>query len=274
MKAVFPINWAPKTAFTNSGLEMSPLLNTSTSTPWSAPSVVLPSWLPSKQSPTDPKNPVPGTSNDGQSLAWALESSRYNLYNGLWASKTAASRGGVDYSTVRQGENDADGASVWSDLSTGLKPRVASTMKSIVSNSVAAAGQVWMLSTESGPFVNCLGVRASQRGASAQLTPSDYLTFMCPDGSLPNNGQDGWPGWKGMQGQWWGPGNHLNANAFVRYATDQMDLGPNDPSAGKPVPTGSTEDNFGVFADFSILVAAWLQMTKDLQGQGINPNGI
>jgi hypothetical protein len=40
------------------------------------------------------------------------------------------------------------------------------------------------------------------------------------------------------------------------------------------VQTGSTENNFGVFQDFGIQVAAWTTLAADLQGLLLNPNGL
>lgn len=244
------------TAFNDSSSAICARMNTSQYDPWAPHSTAT--WILTKTTETP---------EDYESLGWALESSRYDLYNGAWASAAQVVNGGdVDYSDVRQGQASADGALVWSDLSTGLKPRVASIMTAV--NTVASAsGQVWMLSCQGGPFVNCKGVRASQRAANETVgTSADFLTFMSTVTT--------WPGWPGMRGQWWGVGTNATAGVQQRWALDQMYLGLNVPAPDVINPTNSSEDNFGVFADFNIQVAAWAAMANDLQGLGLNPNGV
>ena len=234
-------------------------MSTSVYTPYADPTGVGQGWI---------LNRVPG---DSESLGWALESSRYDLYNGAWAAAAAAGNV-IDYAAVKQGSNEADGALMWRDLSTGLKPRTALIMTGLTSP-LALPGQIWMLSNQCGPFVNDLGVRFSKRGSTTPVTPADLLTFTCPDADLPTTTalagtQAHWPGWSGMAGQWYGPGTASNANVPVVWSLDQYSLAGNgvtDPDNGVVPPTESTEDNFGVFADFGIQVAAWLAMAQDLQ---------
>lgn len=244
------------------------LMNTSVFNPWKNASKIQ--WTLQYNGPVKADNKK-GDYKDWFALPWALEGSRYDLYNGKWAAAHASSMlssSSIDYYAVTQGVNGADGSLMWSDLSTGLKPRVASRMIGATvdnaSNAVnALAGQVWMLSCEAGPFVNSMGVRAGVRSQNVVLNPeTDYLTFTCPETS--------WPGWTGMQGQWWGPGTSANANVNLKYALDQQLWGPYDPNVIAPlipISTGGTEDNFGVFADFNIQLAAWIQMALDLQGK-------
>jgi hypothetical protein len=261
------------TKVTSAPVAVSPLLNTSVYTPWNKNAALL--W-------TVAAYGTKGISPDAQSLGWALEASRYDLYNGAWASAAAAVNGkAVDYSaaSVMQGFNGADGALMVSDLSTGLKPRVASLMKDIT-NATMAAGQVWMLSVEAGPFVNNKGVRGTTRQTDtppSALVSDDYLTFSCPDSALDST--DPWPGWKGMQNQYYGPGTKAqNANVLQAWALNQCQLGLYDPAIVDGVyvvpAADSSEDNFGVFADFNIMAAAWLELANDLNGNGLNPNGI
>ncbi len=240
------------TAFNNATVAISGRMNTSQYDPWSSHEP----WVLTR---------FTSTPEDYEALGWALESSRYDLYNGAWAAAAAAG-GPIDYDLVKQGVAQTDGALIWSDLSTGLKPFLASRMTA-VKTTACAAGQVWMLSCQSGPFVNCKGVRASARAANTSVTdPADFLTFMAPSTT--------WPGWPGMKNQWWGIGTSATAGVQQRWALDQMYLGPNAPAPDVVNPTNSSEDNFGVFADFNVQVAAWVAMAKDLQGLGLNPNGV
>lgn len=249
------------TAFTNSTTASCPLMNTSEFTPWAnAVGASSASWILAKQNPP---------TDDTACLGWALEGSRYDLFNGAWAFAAAGDTNAVDYNAVKQDEAGADGALLWSDLSTGLKPRVASIMKT-VTTPAAAAGQVWMLSNQCGPWVNFKGVRASARSTEGPAPQPDWLTFGCPDSAFHG---EAWPGWTGMAGQWWGPGTSANAGILQTWSLDQASLGAHDP-ATSTVTTDSTENNFGVFADFNIQVAAWRAMARDLRGQGLNPNGI
>ena len=246
------------------------LMNTSMYTPWN--SATTKPWVLVNGGAVKADN-TSGDYKDYFALAWALEGSRYDLYNGLWAYNAAHASGRsdpqIDYYAVKQGLNTANGATLWLDLSTGLKPRVASIIIGATApNTVTAAqaalkGMVYMLSCEAGPFVNAMGVRAKVRdgtGATALVEKTDLLTFMCPSSD--------WPCWSGMQGQWWGPGTKANANKNVRYVLDQQLFGPCDPGQGSTAPTstGGSEDNFGVFADFNIIFAAWTQMALDAQG--------
>ena len=246
-------------AYNNSNIAVNGLMNTSQFTPYADASNPY-SWILTK-----------GGDVDYMGLGWALEGSRYDLFNGLWAKDVSSNPGDINYSEVKQGVASADGAEIWTDLSTGLKPRVASIMKNL-STPASARGQIWMLSNQCGPWVNLKGVRLQ---APPNPTQADWLTFTCPDSALHG---EAWPGWLGMAGQWWGPGTSATAGELQRWSFDQESLGPYDPQnqlPGNPVATtSSTEDNFGVFADFDIQIAAWLQMAKDLQGQGLNPNGV
>jgi hypothetical protein len=242
------------------------LMNTSKFNPWESANGTVP-WILSYNGPV-----VADTVNykDYYALGWALEGSRYDLYNGAWAAdaKTGSASSIIDYSTVQQGQYSADGSLLWSDLSTGLKPRVAARLLGIQlkSGSVkqttnAMAGNVWMLSCQAGPYVNAMGVCASKRsGTGGVIDPTDLLTFTYP-------GSD-WPGWDGMKNQWWGIGSAKNANVNVKAILDQQTWGPND-TYNPPstiLATGSSEDNFGVFSDFNIQFAAWVQMALDAQG--------
>lgn len=255
------------TAFNDLTLARTPLMQTSACTPWGLS--------------TSAANPLvlyfAGSNGDSDSaaLAWALESSRYDLYNGAWAA--AIGNGAVDYSAVTQGVGGVDGAAIWADLSTGLKPRVAAT---IVNMTPAAATRcIWMLSTQSGPFVNNMGVRHSARGGDVAITPADLLTFGCPDARLSSG--DPWPGWTNMQGQWCGPGTKANAGVMQRYALDQMFNGVTYAIAQNGTPltvpttngTGSTENNFGVFHDMGIIAAAWARMATDMRGATLGSDG-
>ena len=244
------------------------LMNTSKFNPWDSANGSVP-WILSYNGPV-----VADTVNykDYYALAWALEGSRYDLYNGAWAAdaKTGSASSIIDYSTVQQGQYSADGSLLWSDLSTGLKPRVAARLLGIQlkSGSVkqttnAMAGNVWMLSCQAGPYVNAMGVCASKRsGTGGVIDPTDLLTF-----TYPGSGLD-WPGWDGMKNQWWGIGSATNANVNVKAILDQQKWGVND-TYNPPstiIATGSSEDNFGVFSDFNIQFAAWVQMALDAQG--------
>jgi hypothetical protein len=233
------------TAYNNSLQAFSPLMNTSKFNPWnSSPQT---NWIVQKQGGNN------GVTKDTGNLGYALESSRYDLYNGAWANNV-----NNDLASVKQDVKGADGAKLWYDLSTGLKPFAASIMKS-VQTPACAAGQVWMLSNQCGPFVNNKGVQYSTRSANVPVTdPSQLLTFTCP-------GDPGWPGWKGMAGQTYAPGT---PGVLSAWALDQLNLGPLDPNGSDIPETKCSEDNFGVYADFHVQVAAWLAMAKDMQGQG------
>jgi hypothetical protein len=248
---------------TGIGNQYCALMNTSKFNPWNSANGSVP-WILSYNGPptADPVN-----FKDYFALGWALEGSRYDLYNGAWAAD-AKTGSIIDYSTVQQGQYFADGSLLWSDLSTGLKPRVARNLLGIQlkSGSVkqttnAMAGNVWMLSCQAGPYVNAMGVCASKRsGTGGVIDLTDLLTFTYP-------GSD-WPGWDGMKGQWWGIGSATNANVNVKAILDQQTWGPND-TYNPPstiLATGSSEDNFGVFSDFNIQFAAWVQMALDAQG--------
>lgn len=250
-------------AFNDSTLPMAPRMSTSEFNPWHDASNSI-HWQLTKSNP-----PV----SDVACAGWNLEGSRYDLYNGMWAKESAetAEATTIDYSLVKQGENSADGGLLWTDLSTGLKPRTASIMKN-VSNADNAVQQVWMLSCQSGPFVNNMGVRQSARNYNGAASSDDIFGFACPDSAISSDGY--WPGWKGMAGQWYGPGTKDNANSLGIWATDQMPLPPLTTPSPFNVLTGSTEDNFGVFYDLGIQEAAWNQMAKDLRGEYLNPNGI
>jgi hypothetical protein len=239
------------TAYNNSLQAFSPLMNTSKFNPWNTSSQT--NWI--LEHEVGSSQPTSNTS----AMGYALESSRYDLYNGAWAYES-----NNDLGSVKQDYNSADGAKLWYDLSTGLKPYAASIMKS-VQTPACAAGQVWMLSNQCGPFVNNKGVQFSDRTANVPVTdPSKLLTFTCP-------GDPGWPGWKGMAGQRYAPGTPGVLNA---WALDQVSLGSLDPSNGVIPETKCTENNFGVFADFNVQVAAWLAMAQDLQGLGACSAGL
>jgi hypothetical protein len=263
------------TVFTDSSKPYTPLMQTSQCTPW--------------QSNTDKWALYFGGamgSSDSDALAWALESSRYDLYNGRWAAGIASNPSLVDYSGVKQGallsavpEQDwssvIDGGTIWADLSTGLKPRVANNLVSLTP--AAAQKVIWMLSTQSGPFVNNAGVEFSARSPATSVTDSSkWLTFQCPNTAL--NSGNPWPGWVNMQGQWYGPGTSANAGIVQTYATDQFFNGKvisTTPPFIQPadMPTGSTEDNFGVFHDFGIIAGAWARMALDMTGQTLDNEG-
>ena len=262
---------------------ISPLLNNSTFTPWNCQDVPNLYWTPEYYQQ--------GVAEDINTLAWALESSRYDLYNGAWAYTTAGGTGGagglggvlgkpvydIDYSLVTQGCFGADGALMISDLSTGLKCRVANIFKGITTAS-ALVGQVWMLSTEACAFVNTLGVRGNARGQSTPILISDLLTFSCPPTSL--NATDPWPGWYGMQGQYYGVGTSKNAGKLQMWSLDQLQLAgknidPSCDSSGVYITpnANSSENNYGVFSDPGIIFASWLRLTTDLlAGMTANKN--
>lgn len=249
------------------------LMNTSQFTPWN--NAATTPWMLTYVGPVTPNN-VSGAYKDYYALPWALEGSRYDLYNGAWAAAaaTASASKEINYDDVKQGSSGANGALLWSDLSTGLKPRVAARIKgiyvgvqamgtdsaAIVTQTTASlAGQVWMLSCQAGPFVNAMGVRASKRDGTGGAAPDDLLTFTYPGGD--------WPGWAGMKGQWWGPGARVNANLNKKVIIDQQKWGPADTTPPDTIlGTNSSEDNFGVFADYNIQFAAWVQMALDAQG--------
>jgi hypothetical protein len=202
------------------------------------------------------------------SLGWALEGSRYDLFNGYWASKAAAATGKpLSYDAVAQGANDADGTEVIEDLTTGLKGRCARGVLSVGTGgtgSLAAAASrcVWMLSNEAGPFVDTAN--------NAFACPDSALELEAPESS---SAWPGWPGWMGMRGQLYGPGNGTQS-APVRWNLNQMNLGQYDPSPTTVVGSNCSENNFGVFADFHIQVAAWLALARDMRGEGVYSGGI
>jgi hypothetical protein len=267
---------ATSTAFTNSKNAFTPLMQTSVCTPWN--SGATNGWFLQYGGGS-------GTC-DSNGLAWALESSRYDLYNGAWAAKcnpVGTAPLSMDNGRVVQNAtgalDDVDGAMVWADMSTGLKPKLAKFMLNL--STAAATRMVWMLSTQSGPFVNNMGVRFGARPVppTTQVPPAtlqDYLTFACPSPA-----GDAWPGWPGMKGQWYGPGTKATAGGVAKWAMDQFFSGltlSTSPSTGLPIvcpisPTGSTEDNFGVFADFGIIEAAWARMALDLRGETLGTDG-
>ena len=283
------------TTLNDSTQAISPLMSTSIYTPWknggpaTSGGTQFP-WVlqPFDKTPSTPPFAKGDSTGDGACMGWALEASRYDLYNGKWAYDASATPAQIEYFAVEQGVNGADGALLWSDLSTGLQAYVASKMtdttRAGISSPAAAAGQVWMLSNQAGPWVNSLSVRAAVRGTDATIEPADLLTFTCPDSGLsvepmPEGSWSGWPGWNGMQGQAWGA-FHKQPNVVGAWALDQAPLGPCDPATLAVPPyiatTGSTENNFGVFYDFNIQVAAWLAMALQLQGIGPTcpPTGI
>lgn len=267
---------------TQQGNQFCTLMNTSEFTPWQNAGAT--SWILTYNGAVTADN-TDGAFKDYYALPWALEGSRYDLYNGQWAAAAAAAAGAgapISYDAVKQGVHNADGSLLWSDLSTGLKPRVANIIKSawngipttpagagasqaaqVTQLTAALAGQIWMLSCQAGPFVNAMGVRASRRDGTGVSARADLLTFTYPG----TEGSYSWPGWSGMKGQWWGVGTATNANVNVKAVLDQQNWGPADPTpAATIVSTGSTEDNFGVFSDYNIQFAAWVQMALDAQG--------
>jgi hypothetical protein len=247
------------TAYQRKGVEaMSPTLSTSQFDPWTSKLVWLPAGIHAD---------VPDV--DAKTQGWYLEGSRYDLYNGLMQAQISATSPHPRDVSVGAG---ADGGLLWDDLSTGLKPRTASKVKSLTSKTGLAAN-VWMLSAQCGPYVNTKGVRASARSTNTGNRPTaDTMKFGCPDSELP--AANAWPGWKGMRGQSYSPGGKNSAGVLQRYAYDQMELGPLDPELGKIVETGATEDNFGVFHDFGLMMQAYSAMAKELGGGGLNPHGI
>ena len=245
------------TAFNDASVAIASRMSTSVYTPWADPDGTGQGWI------------LNYAAGDSLGLGWALESSRYDLYNGAWAAAAAAAvvpKAQTDYFRVRQGANGADGALLWNDLSTGLKPYVAGVMNpTSITSRAALPGQVWMLSNQCGPFVNDLGVRYSKRGVPGPVLLDDLLTFACPDTDLPETPAAfhvgaHWPGWAGMAGQYYGPDTEAVANTILVWSLDQFPVGLVS-LIGK---TNSTEDNFGVFADFNIQVAAWLAMAQNL----------
>jgi hypothetical protein len=258
-----PAGLGSQTALTDAGVQVSPITGTGQyPPPWGNAAV---------------SDYILGatTTGDAANRGWFLEGSRYDLYNGAWAAQVAASSGRpLSYAAVSQGSGLVDGAMLINDLSTGLKPFAAATAISCNSNQTAMAAQVYMLSTECGPFVNHRGVRAC--AAEGTTDQKDWQTFSVPNSALPatTSPWPGWPGWQGMAGQPYAPGV---VGTLQRYAVDQMSFGEYDPNGDTVPSTGSTEDNFGVFADFDILVAAWLRLTLDLTGDPTSanaPNGI
>lgn len=69
------------------------------------------------------------------------------------------------------------------------------------------------------------------------------------------------------------PRRHVGP-APVRWNLNQMYLGQYDPSPSAVVGSNCTENNFGVFADFHIQVAAWLALARDMRGEGVNTAAI
>jgi hypothetical protein len=264
---------AGQTAAQNSSLAFTPLMNTSTCNPWTWTDDFYLEFVPASQN-SDP-------------LAWALESSRYDLYHGQWAAQAvqAAGGGAIDYSTLKQknsspsfvddGKYFADGELLWTDLSTGLKPFVFTQIQGL--DPTPASKIVWMLSTQSGPFVNNCGVEYDARPGNTNAGTKTLLTFTAVDISPPPPDDSYyWPGWKGMKGQWYGPGSSATAGVLQQWATDQMLKTPShdpDEPDGQIIVTGSTEDNFGVFADICVIERAWSRMAMDLLGQTLGTDG-
>lgn len=284
------------TAYNSGNLQkpFSALLNTSQYTPWLNNDAVP--WL------VTPLVTGAGTvTANASSLGWALEGSRYDLYNGFWAANTRWNpSAAVDYSLVAQGKQVTysaagktytgivDGGLLWEDLSLGLKPYVGAVMRSMSDNGntpgpTNGRGQVLMLSVQCGPFNNCQGADAATRqvpGPTSNPNPTS-LTFSCPDSALGAAGTGpssdptcwpGWPGWYGMNGTYWGPGTAANTGILQPYTLSQINLGPLDPSQF-PVLNNSTEDNFGVFADVGVLLAAYVSMAKDMNGTAPGSDG-
>ena len=259
------------TVMNSSAPPSTPLLQRSVDTnPWAKAGLVntAPGWL------VPPVNTGSPDQGDVYALGFALESSRYDLWNGMWASQlVAGTTAAVYYGQVTQrgGTNCViDGARIWSDLSMGLKPFTASIVAGAITTPAAAAGNVFMLSNQAGQFVNCMGLAASHRvyPSASNPTPGAYtgpdayrLGFSCPNSALPAKG-DPFPGWLGMAGQYWGPYASQFTGQLQRWCLNQAFLGEGD--LAFPVPTDASEDNFGVFADFDILVAAWQQAAEDL----------
>jgi hypothetical protein len=119
-----------------------------------------------------------------------------------------------------------------------------------------------MLSNEAGPFVDTAN--------NAFACPDSALELEAPESS---SAWPGWPGWMGMRGQLYGPGNGTQS-APVRWNLNQMNLGQYDPSPTTVVGSNCSENNFGVFADFHIQVAAWLALARDMRGEGVYSGGI
>jgi hypothetical protein len=258
------------TTFNDDTNPVAPRILTSKYDPWITTSV---EWQPTRD-----KKHV----NSIASIGYTLEGSRYDLYHGMWAKQAAiANETEINYNDVFQGENGANGALIWSDLSTGLKIGAAIYLKKAIDTSYnhkAAAGQIYMLSCEAGPFVNNAGTRPMDVGEdydgintrlyTSEARRADYLTFMCPDSAIAEN--DYWPGWQGMRNQWYGPGTTATANKLQRWATDQMKFKYNNEPLSFQLKTNSSEDNFGVFYDIGIQEAAWAAMSRDLRGEGLN----
>jgi len=260
------------------GGDASPLINNSNFNPWntyanSTDPTKASQWLISKQ-----YNPVSGQNPDAASLGWCLESSRYDLYHGLFAWNT--NRSFIDYSKVVQQTNTkagVDGSIIWRDCSTGLQGRTSKILKSAGTLYPSAVnGQIYMLSTQSGPFSNNMGVRAQVRTGKGPTVPTklkqtDLLTFSCPVKTLTTT----WPGWiyvsssgsSSMTGQYYGPNNSNSANVNIPWTVWQYSCGkydPRFPTSTSFVPNNSTEDNFGIFSDFNILAANYLAMNQSL----------
>ena len=206
-------------------------------------------------------NNAEAVAGEAAPLGWSLEGSRYDLFNGKWAAAAATATGKpLSYDAVAQGANGADGAELIEDLTTGLKGRAASIVQSLTTGGPgsgvieAASRCVFMLSNQAGPFV-------VQDGAQFAYNPpaGDELSI--------------WPAWSGMRGQPYGPGSGTQS-APVRWNLNQMYLGQYDPSPDTVVGPGASENNFGVFADFHIQVAAWLALARDMRGEGVNTAGI
>ena len=248
----------------------SPLINNSNFNPWNYANGTTngQSWVLAKYNKSNA---------DSINLGWALESSRYDLYNGLWCYQLCKGAK-FDYNKVLQKlpttSSGIDGAVLWNDLSTGLKGKAAKFLIEAGNLQYAANGQIYMLSIQNGPYSNNMGVRANVRDKSGNVKNGDYLTFSCPNNVLTNSKvTDGWPGWQNMQNQWYGPGNSSNANKYIPWNILQYNCGKYDPIINAP--NNSTEDNFGVFSDFNIVLAAYLGMYNDMCGKGINkPNGL
>ena len=264
-----------------SGPPSTPLLQRSAGTnPWANAALVntAPGWL----VPPTPTG-APGQ-EDVYALGWALESSRYDLWNGQWAaSLVAGTTAALCYGQVTQGlcaDPPCNGASIWSDLSMGFKPVVAGINSAGVATPAAAAGNVYMLSVQAGPWVNCLSLAASQRPLPGQppvpyAGPSEYrLGFSCPDGALDPTSP--FPGWVGMAGQYWGPYASQLTGQLQRWCMNQALLdggGATDPNQN-PVESPATEDNFGVFADFDVVIAAYQQAAADLSSGALGASAL
>jgi len=242
------------TCFQDSSVVYGPLMNTSQFNPWDSAKNVA-QWLPGDA----------GDDKDAMALGWALESSRYDLFNGLWAAQAATGGRPIDYHAVLQsgvtGGTGPDGGAIYRDLSLGLRPTAAGVVSGFLlgpsGGTAAIPGQIFMLSCECALFVNSMGVRGSARNGlgPSSLSQEDYLTFTAPAST--------WPGWTGMKGQWWGPGTQAaNANLLQQWSVNQVLLGYG--TTNVVTATNGSEDNFGVFADRNIIANAWDAMARDL----------